>query len=266
MTEAKPLAARQDRARPVTREQIAATALRLLVEHGPDAVSLRGVARDLGMTAPGLYRYYGSREELLRHVIAQLLQGLADDIRLAISEADAHYSSGQPAGAGPASGAMPELAQRARVTEKLTTGCQEFRQWARRHKDEFMLLFGAPLPQAGDAGSDVVKDSVLEFARTFYSMFVELWDVLPIPVPDQAELRPGYGAQFAWFRDQLPRGAPDGMIVVFLRCWALLYGAVSIEICGHVAIAFDDPDQMFELILADLARMVGLEYPIPASR
>lgn len=265
MTEAKPFPARQDRARMVTREQIAAIARRLLVEHGPDAVSLRGIAREIGMTAPGLYRYYGSREELLRHVIAQILQGLANDIRLAISEADARYSFGQLTGAGVVPESLPKLAQQARVMVKLTTGCREFRQWARRHKDEFALLFGAPLPQAGDAGSEIVKDSVLEFARTFYSIFVELWDVLPIPVPDPAELRPGYGAQFAWFRDQLPRGAPDGMIVVFLRCWALLYGAVSIEVFGYVAVAFDDPDQMFELILGDLARMVGLEYPIPAS-
>jgi AcrR family transcriptional regulator len=250
----------------VTREQITATARRLLVEHGPDAVSLRGIAREIGMTAPALYRYYGSREELLRHVIAQLLEGLADDIRRAISQAEERYAFDQGAPAGEALEAISEAAQRARLTVKMTTACQEFRRWARHHKDEFVLLFGAPLPQAGDAGAEIVRDSVAGFVGTFYSLFVELWGALPFSVPDPARPSSGDGAQLAWFRDQLPRGVPDGMMVVFLRCWALLYGAVSIEIFGHLAVSFDDPDQIFDFILGDLARLVGLEYPIPMSQ
>ena len=63
---------RRDRMRAATMEEITATARRLLVEQGPEAASLRAIAREMGMTAPGLYRYYGSREELLRHVIATM--------------------------------------------------------------------------------------------------------------------------------------------------------------------------------------------------
>ena len=48
---------RRDRMRAATMEEITATARRLLVEQGPDAASLRGIAREMGMTAPGLYRY-----------------------------------------------------------------------------------------------------------------------------------------------------------------------------------------------------------------
>ena len=59
---------RRDRMRAATMEEITTTARRLMVEQGPDAASLRAIAREMGMTAPGLYRYYSSREELLRHV------------------------------------------------------------------------------------------------------------------------------------------------------------------------------------------------------
>jgi hypothetical protein len=52
---------------------------------------------------------------------------------------------------------------------------------------------------------------------------------------------------------------------VFLRCWTALYGAVAMEIFGHLGFALDDAGPMFEFTLADLARLVGLEYPPPAA-
>ena len=78
---------RRDRMRAATMDEITATARRLLVEQGPDAASLRAIAREMGMTAPGLYRYYGSREELLRHVIATIFRELSGDIHGAIEAA-----------------------------------------------------------------------------------------------------------------------------------------------------------------------------------
>ena len=73
--------------RAATIEEIIATARRLLVTSGPEAVSLRAIAREMGMTAPGLYRYFGSHEELVRHVIAGIFTELAQDIHQAIEAA-----------------------------------------------------------------------------------------------------------------------------------------------------------------------------------
>ena len=78
---------RRDRLRAATIEEIIPTARRLLVTSGPEAVSLRAIAREMGMTAPGLYRYFGSHEELLRHVIAGIFTELAEDIHQAIQAA-----------------------------------------------------------------------------------------------------------------------------------------------------------------------------------
>ena len=52
---------------------------------------------------------------------------------------------------------------------------------------------------------------------------------------------------------------------MFLRCWVVLYGAVAMEVFGHLGFAIDDPTPMFEFTLADLARLVGLEYPLPTA-
>ena len=57
---------RRDRVRAATTGEIKETARQILVAEGPGAVSLREIAREMGMTAPALYRYFGSHEDLLR--------------------------------------------------------------------------------------------------------------------------------------------------------------------------------------------------------
>jgi AcrR family transcriptional regulator len=244
---------RRDRLRAATMEEITATARRLLVEQGPEAVALRAIAREMGMTAPGLYRYYGSREELLRHVIAQIFRELATGIRRAIDEA---VESPAPAG---------EAKQPARLALKMVAACREFRRWSLTHKDEFALLFGVPLPEIADGRFDIAEEGGLEFAGTFYTLFLELWNAIRFPVPAASQIDPGLRAQLARFRGTLRTDAPDGAILVFLRCWVLLYGAVALEVFGHLGFALEDPAPMFELTLTDLANRVGLVYPIPES-
>ena len=77
---------------------------------GLDAVSLRAIAREMGMTAPGLYRYFSSHEDLVRHVIADIFTEIADDLHTAIHRA------------GVASGGD--------MTAKLVAACREFRAWS----------------------------------------------------------------------------------------------------------------------------------------
>jgi AcrR family transcriptional regulator len=247
-----PTLTRRDRVRAATLEEITATARRLLVAHGPAAVSLRAIAREMGMTAPGLYRYYGSREELVRHVIATIFRELSADIHRAIDKA-------AECGLTDAQGG-----KRAHMTMKLVAACGEFRRWALDHKDEFGMLFGVPLPGLNDGRLDLADECALEFAGTFYTLFLELWDAFPFQVPAGAQIDPRLADQLGRFRASLGSDAPHGAILVFLRCWVLLYGAVAMEVFGHLGFALDDPAPMFELTLGDLAGLVGLDYPLPA--
>ncbi len=79
---------RRDRLRAATIDEIIQTARRLLAKDGPQAVSLRAIAREMGMTAPGLYRYFGNHEELVRHLTASIFTELGHDIHLAIEAAE----------------------------------------------------------------------------------------------------------------------------------------------------------------------------------
>jgi hypothetical protein len=79
--------------------------------------------------------------------------------------------------------------------------------------------------------------------------------------PDAEDIDPGLRDQLAGFREALGADIPLGAVLAFLRCWTLLYGAVSMEVFGHMSFALTDPAPMFEITLGDLAALVGLRYP-----
>ena len=240
-------ASRRDRLRAATIEEIISTARRLLVQSGTEATSLRAIAREMGMTAPGLYRYFGSHEELLRHVCASIFTELGEDIHRAI------HAASLPAGGGPAE----------HITVKMIAACREFRRWALTHKAEFSMLFGVPLPGLDDGRYDVADECALAFAGTFFTLFLELWRLVPFGVPAAEEIDPGLRDQLVRYRDQLGADIPVGAVLTFLRCWTVLYGAVAMEVFGHMSFALTDPAPMFEITLGDLAALVGLRYPLP---
>jgi len=240
---------RRDRLRAATSREIIQTARRLLVGSGPEAMSLRAIAREMGMTAPGLYRYFDSHEELLRHVCAGIFTELGRGIHQAIEAAA--MSAGQ----------SPDPVT-AKITAALVAACREFRRWALSHKAEFALLFGVPLPGLDDGRYDVADECALEFAGTFFTLFLELWSKAPFPVPAPEEIDPGLRDQLGRYRDALGTDIPVGAVLTFLRCWTVLYGAVAMEVFGHMSFALEDPAPMFEITLGDLASLVGLRYPL----
>ncbi|MFI5064417.1 MAG: TetR/AcrR family transcriptional regulator [Streptosporangiales bacterium] len=231
---------RRDRVRAETSAEIKQAARRILIEQGPGAVTLRAIAREIGMTAPALYRYFGSHEDLLRHVVGDIFTELGADIARAIDEA---------AGDG--------------MTGKMVAACREFRRWALGHQAEFGLLFGTPLPTLEATHDDAVTECAARFSGVFFSLFYELWHKRPFPVPADDEIDPVLRDQLARYRDALGVDLPLGAGLTFLRCWVRLYGTVTLEVFGHLHFALDDPAPMFEITLRELAGMVGLQYPPP---
>jgi AcrR family transcriptional regulator len=235
---------RRDRVRAATTAEIKQTARRILVTEGPDAVSLRAIPREMGMTAPALYRYFGSHDELVKHVIADIFTELAHDIRAAI------------AAAGEQSGGD--------MAAKVLAACWEFRRWSLSHTREFGLIFATPLPGLHVQKDDITAEGGGQFGNTFFLLMVDLWRKHPFDVPGDDQIDPGLLEQLKRYREglgELAAGLPFGLLLVFLRCWVRLYGIVSLEVFGHLSFALDDGRPMFELMLSEMAPMVGLEYP-----
>jgi AcrR family transcriptional regulator len=234
---------RRDRVRAATAGEIKQTARRILVAEGPDAVSLRAIAREMGMTAPALYRYFSSREDLVRHVCGDIFTEIATDVRAASARA-AEESGGD-------------------VTAKLIAACREFRHWALTHREEFGLLFGTPLPGLEALHNDKIDECALDFAGSWITLFLELWQRHPFPVPADDQIEPGLLSQLTRYTGGLGVDLPAGAALIFLRCWVHLYGMVSLEVFGHLHFALDDAAPMFEITLGELADLVDLEYPLP---
>jgi AcrR family transcriptional regulator len=230
---------RRDRVRAETTAEIKQTARQILIEQGPGAVTLRAIAREMGMTAPALYRYFGSHEELIQHVVGDIFTEMGAGIEAAI----------EAAGDG--------------MAEKMVAACREFRHWGLSHEAEFGMLFGTPLPTLDAAHDDVVAECAVKFSGVFFALFYELWRKHPFPIPRDDEIDPGLRAQLARYQETLGVDLPLGAGLTFLRCWIRLYGMVSLEVFGHLHFALEDAAPMFEITLGELAKLVNLEYPLP---
>jgi AcrR family transcriptional regulator len=243
---------RRDRVRAATSQEIIQTARRLLITHGGAALSLRAIARDMGMTAPALYRYFDSYETLVHHVVADIFDELSDYVEAEVSSALEHQSTA----AGPASTASPTDRQ----AIGLITACQAFRGWAVAHQAEFGMIFGAPLPGVDLRHDDPLLQCGTRFGQIYLRLFAELWQIKPFDVPADGEIPEQFRTQLARYAQQVGTDLPLGALQTFLRCWVSLYGTVTLEVFGHLRFALEDSSQLFELMLTDLAALIGLSY------
>jgi AcrR family transcriptional regulator len=232
-------------------DEIIGVARRLLVEDGPAAISLRAIARDMGMTAPALYRYFPSLEDLVQTLCATLYNELSDHMEQARDQCPADD-----------------------IADRLYAICREFRHWSVTHPAEFGLMFGSPLPGIA-APADIAEkrnpDSPTHiagarFAGVFGTLFVEVWQRAPFEVPTVDEMSPALRIQLEGYLRELGVGLPIGAIQLFLSCWIRLYGMVALEVFGHLYFALTDPEPMFEAELAVAACQIGLEpRPLPPA-
>jgi AcrR family transcriptional regulator len=235
---------RRDRLRAATVREISETARRILVEEGPEAVTLRAIAREMGMTAPALYRYFGSHGELLRHLVGDLFSELTAEL----------YASLKQVPEGDLSG-------------KFMTAARRFRTWSLAHPREYALLFGAPVRGIDQQDQlDFAEECARQFGWTFLSLFLELWKKQPFRIPADDEIPPALRDQLRRYRDDvLGIDLPLGVIRQFLKCWIRLQGGVSLEVFGHLQFALDDAEPMFELMLTEISADLGLPYAPPAE-
>ena len=113
----------RERARAELTSEIKAVARRQLAEEGAGALSLRAVARELGMVSSAVYRYFPSRDELLTALIIDAYDSVAD-------------------AAETAEGAVP----RTDPLGRWMATCHAVRAWALANPHEYALIFGSPIP------------------------------------------------------------------------------------------------------------------------
>ncbi|MGW4165090.1 TetR/AcrR family transcriptional regulator [Streptomyces sp. NPDC004788] len=228
-----PAPTRRHRVREQALDEILRTARRLLVEQGQTAVTLRAIAREMGMTAPGLYRYYANHQDLIQALASHLYDELAG----ALAAARDRQPEEDPG-------------------RRLRAVCAELRRWALAHPREFGLLFAKPLTEADTDPGHPAHDPGWRFGGVILRLMVELWHRGGIRPP--ADLDPGWLVQLEEVREHLEgEDVPPAVLYVFVACWARLFGTVAVEAFGHLDFALTDPEPLFRHTVDDILSALG---------
>ncbi len=226
---------RRQRQREATRAEIRQTARQLLVESGPEAMSVSAIARRMGLSGPAIYRYYGSHEALIGAVIADLFKELTQAIEQARDTSD-------PSSPG----------------HRLLAMSRGLRAWARGRTVEFRLLFAAPIPEANRRADSERQQAGEQFDQVFLHEVEALWAERPFPVPDLDQLEPKLQSQVLAYTERKQTTLPPAAVQVFLTCWTRLYGLLVMEALDQLAFAYTDTDPVFEACLDDVSAMLGI--------
>ena len=221
----------RERVRAELTAEITDAARRQLASVGAAGLSLRAVARELGMASSAIYRYFPSRDDLLTRLI---IDGY-DDLGAAAEAAD------DPAG---------------RPVPRWLAVCRAVRAWARAHPHEYALLYGSPVP-----GYQAPPDTVPAATRVGMVLGGILGAAArsgEMPEPS-GDADPGtVSAEAAAVLGGEHPSLDDGVRRRALLAWSALYGAISFELFGHFVGSVLDADRFFDRAMGDLAALIGL--------
>ncbi len=225
----------RERARAQTIADIVRLGRDHLATHGAAALSLRAVARDLGVVSSAVYRYVASRDELLTLLLVDAYNELGDAVDAAVSARPEGDFAGRFAALG------------------LTV-----RDWALREPARYGLLFGSPVPgYQAPAGQTTTPGTRVIY--TLVGILDTAYRAGSLTAPERAAVvPPALAADLDMVRGGLGLAVPDGLIASGVLVWTSLFGAVSFEVFGQYGPdMFSARDELFEHHLAVLAGLAG---------
>jgi AcrR family transcriptional regulator len=238
---------RRERLRAETWRELKGAALAEVREVGAAGLVLRSVARRLGMSPAGLYRYVDSRDALLTVLIADGYHDVADHLLVALG--------GDPAAALAADRPAPQVATVAAPgsgpAARLEAVALAYRSWSVAHPNEFGLLFGDPIPGYAAPEGGVTVEAMRRMGQALATPILELAARGELRV-HEALAAPEVAGTMGPMSD-LGHDLPGDVAAVLLLSWGRLHGQVSLEVFGHHHWLL--PDGCEALYRAEIARM-----------
>ncbi|MFF1701016.1 TetR/AcrR family transcriptional regulator [Streptomyces sp. NPDC058252] len=212
-------------------------ARRQLAAEGAAKLSLRAVARELGMVSSALYRYFPSRDDLLTALIIDAYDSLGETAEAAHAEV---------ADAGP--------------RERWVAVCVAVRLWALEHPHEYALIYGSPVP-----GYTAPETTIPAASRVGLLLIGIVRDAYQ----DKGVARPPLPADLKTEAQRMAADlAPDlppEVVTALVAAWAQLYGLVGFELFGQFNRVVEDRETFFRHAADQLAYGVGLVFPQTAG-
>lgn len=219
----------RDRARAQTMADIVRIGRQHLATDGAAALSLRAVARDLGVVSSAVYRYVKSRDELLTLLVVDGYGELGDAVDAALA-------------------AVPTDDHRAR----LAAIGRAVRGWALREPATYALLFGSPVPGYA-APAEQTNEPGIRVARALVQVVQDAYAAGQV-ARAEPPASPGLRDAFAGVREEFGLDLDDGALARAVYAWAALFGCVTFEVFGQYGPGgFGDAEALFEHHLGVIA-------------
>ena len=212
----------RDRARIALTEEIKTVARRHLAEQGSAALSLRAVARDVGMVSSAVYRYFPSRDELLTALIIDAYDAVGEQAEAA--DQDSHDRG---------------------VAARWMNVCEAIRAWALANTQEYALIYGSPVP-----GYAAPEATIVPASRVPVVILRILADGVAgseIATGDTPSMSRTVRSDFAQLRRDAAPGVPDAVLSRGLCVWSQVLGTINLELFGHLHNVIHDYDAFYTM-------------------
>lgn len=223
----------RDFARAELTRQIRECGRRQLASVGPGELSLRAVARELGMASSAVYRYFPSRD----HLITAMLIECYDELGAAVEAAESGV-------------------RRDRLRKRWLVAAGALRDWARANRHEYALLFGSPIP-----GYAAPEDTVAPASRVPEVLLTLAGDAEARGAALGSPSRPlprAASASIAPISELFDTRVGDERLMRALMAWSTLIGAITLELFGHLENGVLDYDVHYAQVCERLADDLGL--------
>jgi AcrR family transcriptional regulator len=200
-------------------------------------LSLRAVARDMGMVSSAIYRYYASRDELLTALIVDAYNALGE----AVEAADA------------------SVRDRADLRTRWISATRVVRNWALANPAEYALIYGSPVP-----GYTAPTDTIAAAARTPVVLARILADgvstgrITATGLRPSVPLAPSVRADLIRAREGIAPEVPEDLLLAGLSGWIQMFGVVSFELFGQFNNVIDARAEFFDQEMELMADLMGL--------
>lgn len=226
---------RRDRLRMETTAEIKAVALRLMADGGPEAISLRAIAREMGMTAGAIYSYFATRDDLVTELTADVYNALVEAVETARDKRPADDVAG-----------------------RLTAWADAFRGWAVDNPEGFRLVYGDPVPGYRAPADSAVTEAERRACAGLTDLVAQAW-------PDAAKTQSSGNHRWSDFDPQAVTDLravypklPPAALALTMRIWGRMYGLVSLEVHGHLRTQTREPGKLYRAEIRDLLTSLGL--------
>jgi AcrR family transcriptional regulator len=221
----------RERVRTAVRADIVAEARRQLAVEGAAALSLRAVARELGMASSAMYRYFPSRDELLTALIVEGYDALGE-----VAETAAASTGGG--------------------LKRFRTVCRTIRGWALEHPHEYALLYGSPIPGYQAPGLTLGPASRATLALT--GVVLDAHRAGELSVPEEASLSRAVASDVRPIGELAMPGVPLPTVARSLVVWTMLFGQINFELFGRFEGVVPDTEVLFDHAVSIMAGLLGL--------